>query len=150
MIALLCFYTLLEPLIELFLREESRAVDALHLRLRRVALPVRARERKQFERLQLVRIGHVWTKTKVDERRAVDVIHADKVARLLVDQFTLQRLVTFAKNAQRFVFRNLLTSITEVPARDLLHPFFDDGQIGFRERPRRDHVVEEAVTRIVE
>ena len=31
MIALLSFFTLLEPCIELFLRKESRAVDALHL-----------------------------------------------------------------------------------------------------------------------
>src|SRR6185369_5918095 len=45
MIALLSLFTLLEPCIELFLREESRAVDTLHLLLRRVAFPVSARER---------------------------------------------------------------------------------------------------------
>ena len=91
----------------------------------------------------------MWTKTEVDKWRAVDVVDAHEVACLLLDQFTLQRLVAYAEHTQRFVFGNLLTSITKVLARDLLHPFFDDGQIGFRKRLRRDHVVEEAVTWIV-
>jgi hypothetical protein len=77
MIALLSFFALLQPRIELFLREESRAVNALHLRLRSVAFPVSAGERKQLERAQLVRVRHVWTETEIDERRAVDVIDAD-------------------------------------------------------------------------
>ena len=44
MIALLCLFTLLQPRIEFLLREEGRAVDPLHLRLRGVAFPVSARE----------------------------------------------------------------------------------------------------------
>src|SRR5689334_1213206 len=150
MIALLCFFALLQPRIELFLREESRAVDALHLRLRRVAFPVSAGERKQFERAQFVRARHVWAETKVDERRALDVIDAHDVAGFLVDQFTLQRLVALVEDAQRFRFRDLVATIDQVLAGDLLHLFVDDGQIRFRQRLRRDHVVEETVTRIVE
>src|SRR5215211_8600940 len=99
MIALLSLFTLLDPRIELFLRKESRAVDALHLLLRRIAFPVSAGERKQLEGAQLVRVGNVWTKTEVDERRAFDVIHTNEVAGLLVNQFTLQRLVAFTKHA---------------------------------------------------
>src|SRR5215213_296676 len=53
MIALLCLFTLFQPGIELFLREKGRAVDALHLLLRRVAFPVSAGQRKQFESTQL-------------------------------------------------------------------------------------------------
>src|ERR1044072_5937264 len=97
MIALLSFFTLLEPCIELFLREKSRAVDPLHLLLRRVAFPVSAGERQQLERLQLVSVRNVWTKTEVDDRRAVDVIDAHEVAGFFVDQLTLQRLVALAK-----------------------------------------------------
>src|SRR5215210_3188572 len=100
MISLLSFFALLEPRIEFFLRKESRAVDALHLLLRRIAFPVSARERKQFESAQLVRVRNVWTKTEVNKRRAFYVIDAHEVARFLVDQFTLQRLVAFAKHTQ--------------------------------------------------
>src|SRR5712691_664037 len=52
MIALLSFFSLLEPAVEFLLREKRRAVDALHLRLRGVAHPVCSRQRKQFERTQ--------------------------------------------------------------------------------------------------
>src|SRR6478736_4019201 len=92
MITFLGFFALLQPRVEFFLREESRAVDALHLRLRRVAFPVSARERKKFEGAQLVRTRNVRAETEVDERRAVDIVDADDLACFLVDQFALQRL----------------------------------------------------------
>ena len=92
----------------------------------------------------------MWAETEIDERRAVDVINADVVAGFLVDEFTLQWFLPFTENPQGFGLRNLLATITEVLTRDLLHPFFDDRQIGFGYRARRDHVVEKAVTRIVE
>src|ERR1041385_5169431 len=98
MISLLCLFALLQPRVELFLREERRAVDALHLRLRGVAFPVSAGERKQLERAQLVRVRNVWTETEVDKGRAVDVIDAHLLTSLFVDQLTLQRLFAFAKN----------------------------------------------------
>ena len=61
MISLLGFFALLEPGVELLLREVRRSVDALHLRLRRIALPVRARKRQQFEGAQLIGVWDVRT-----------------------------------------------------------------------------------------
>src|SRR5689334_13735904 len=131
MIAFLSFFALLQPRIELFLGEESRAVDTLHLRQRCIAFPVSAGERKQFESAQLVRVGNMWAKTEIDERRAVDVVDAHLLACLFVDQFTLQRLFAFSKNTQRLVLGNLLAAITKVLARDLLHALLNYWQITF-------------------
>jgi hypothetical protein len=39
-------FSLLQPGIELFLRKEGRAIDALHLLLRSVAFPVSAGQRQ--------------------------------------------------------------------------------------------------------
>ena len=52
MIALLGFFALLQPGVEFFLAEERRAVDALHLRLFGIALPISAGQRKQLEGFQ--------------------------------------------------------------------------------------------------
>ena len=88
-------------------------------------------------------------KTEIDERRTVDVINADRLAGLLVNQLTLQRLVAFLENPQRFSLRNLVATIGKIAAGDLAHALFDHRQIRFGQRLRRNHVVEETVTRIV-
>ena len=49
MVALLGLFEPLEVLVELLLREERRAVDALHLVVLLVALPVGAGDREQLE-----------------------------------------------------------------------------------------------------
>ena len=102
MIALFGFFALLEPGVEFLRRKERRAIDALHLRLLGVAFPVSARERQHLERAQPIRIRHVRPQTEIDERRTIDVIDADNLAGFLVDQFALQRLVTFGKDSQCF------------------------------------------------
>src|SRR5262249_13722359 len=97
-----------------------------------------------------IRVRHVWAKTEIDERRAVDVIDTHHVACFLIDQFTLQRLLTLIEDAQGFGLRNLLTAIEQALTGNLLHPLLDHGQIRFRQRSRRYDVVKETVTRIVE
>ena len=49
MIALLGFFSLLQPRVQFVLREESRPIDALHLWPFGVAFPVGTRQRKKFE-----------------------------------------------------------------------------------------------------
>src|SRR5438105_860852 len=64
MIALLGFCTLPQPPIQFFLGEESRAVDALHLRPFGVAFPISARQRQHLKRAQTIRVWHVRSKTE--------------------------------------------------------------------------------------
>src|SRR5436853_2659508 len=109
MIALLGFFTLLQPRIQFFRREESRAIDALHLRASGVAFPISARQRQQLERAQTIRVRHVRSKTEIEEWRTIDVIDADGLAGLLVDKFTLQGFIALSKDAQCLFFGNLVT-----------------------------------------
>ncbi len=53
MVALLGFFELVEVLVQIFLAEERRAVDALHLVVLFIALPVGAGDGKQLESLQI-------------------------------------------------------------------------------------------------
>src|SRR5262245_30723437 len=99
MISFRCLFPLLQPSIDLFLCKECLAVDALNLRLRRITHPVSAGQGKQFERPQLVGVANVWTKKKIDERRAIDVVDTDNVAAFVLNQLALQRLVAFMKDA---------------------------------------------------
>src|SRR5262249_31975240 len=92
MVAPFGFFLLLDPLVELFLREESRAVDALHLLARFVAFPVRAGDRKQLDRFDLARRRDVRPQTEIDERRALDGVTAHLLAALLFDQLAFERL----------------------------------------------------------
>src|ERR1700682_2055114 len=98
MISFLSFLALLEPGVQFFLREESGAVDALHLRILSVAFPVSAGKGQQLERSQLVGVRHVWTETEVNERRIVDVVNANNFAGLLVNQLAFQRLFALFEN----------------------------------------------------
>src|SRR5688572_28245228 len=85
-------------------------------------------------------------KTEVEKRRAVDVIDANGLTGLLVDQLALQRLVALLEDAQRFSFRNLIATIGHVALGDVAHLLFDDGQISFRQSARGNYVVEKSVT----
>src|SRR5437660_2703831 len=149
MIAFLGFFTLLQPPIQFFLREESRAVDALHLRPFGVAFPISARQRQQLERAQAIRVWHVRSKTEIDEWRTIDVINADRFAGLLVDQLTLQGFVAFSKDAQCFRFGDLVTAVRHVPFCDVAHLLFYHRKIAFGQRSQRDDIIKKSVTRIV-
>src|SRR2546429_691973 len=101
MIALLSFFALLEPRIQFFLREKRSAIDALHLRPFSITLPIGAGERKQLKSFQAISIRHMRTQAKIEERRTVNVINANRCASFLVDQFALQRLITLIEDSQR-------------------------------------------------
>src|SRR5712692_501061 len=146
MIALLSFFALFQPRLEFLRREERRAVDALHLRSLSVAFPVRTGQRQKLERAQTVRVRHMRPETKINERRTVDVIHADDLPGLFVNQFALQRLFTFGEDAQRLGLRNLVASIRHVALGNVAHLLLDYGKVSFSQRSRRNHVIEKAIT----
>src|SRR6185312_10286190 len=87
---------------------------------------------------------------KIDEGRAVDVIHADRFAALVVNEPALQRLSSFLEDIQRGRLGNLVAAIRQTALGNLAHALFDDRQISFSQHFWRNHVVEEAVARIVE
>src|SRR2546429_5039065 len=107
MIALLGFLSLFQPGVQLFLGKERSSINALHLRPFSVAFPVSAGERQQFKGAQTISVWHMGPETKINKRRAIDVIDADSLAGFLVDEFALQGLAAFVANPQCFPFRNL-------------------------------------------
>src|SRR5205085_11467805 len=145
MVAAFCFLALLEPSVQLLLSEEGCAVDALHLRAFRIAFPMSSGEAEEFERPQLVCVGHVWPKTEIYERRAVNVIDAHALASLLVNQLALQRLVALLENLQSVGLRNLVAAICQIALGYVAHTLFDYRQIVFRQGARRYDIVEETV-----
>ncbi len=95
MVALLGLFDLGQVRLEILVREEGRAVDALHRLIARVALPVGVGGGEQLERLQLAGRRDVRTDAEVDE----GVLVLDRVAGdlalalgLLLDELHFQRL----------------------------------------------------------
>ena len=77
MVALLGFFELGQVLVQFLLGEERRAVDALQLRVLLVALPIRAGDREQLERLDLLGGRHVRAAAEIDEVRPQRVFGKD-------------------------------------------------------------------------
>src|SRR5579863_2943547 len=67
MIAPLGFFEPVKVFVQLLLRVEARAVDALHLRIAFLAFPVRARDAHQFESAYSSGRWNVRPAAKVDE-----------------------------------------------------------------------------------
>src|SRR5438128_11098246 len=130
-IALLGFLALFEPRIQFFLSKERRPIDALNLRPLSVTFPVRTSELQQLESFQAIRVRHVRAQTEIDERRAVDVINADRLAGFFIDKLALQWFIAFTEDAQRFGLRNFVATIRHIALRDIAHLLFDDGKVGF-------------------
>jgi hypothetical protein len=144
-IAFLGFLEARDVLVELLLREERRAVDALHRLVPCVALPVRVRGREQLERLQTIGRWHVRTDAEVDERVAIfDRVagHLGLAGRLLFDQLHLERFAACGEEVDRFLTRPHLPLVRQVLAGQLAHLGFDALQILGHERAIDDEVVE--------
>ena len=148
MIALLRFLDARQVLVELLLREERRAVDALHRRVLRIALPVRVRRRRQLERLEASRRRHVRADAEIEERVLVlDRVdrHLRLSRRLLFDQLHLERLAALGEEVDRFLPRPRLALVDVVLRRELFHLRFDGLEVLGHERAFDDEVVVEAV-----
>ena len=145
MIALLGFLDAREVLVELLLREERRAVDALHRLVLRVALPVGVARRRQLERLELARRRHVRTDAEIEERVLVlDGVdrHVRLAGRLLLDQLHLERLAAPGEEVDGFLPRPRSAArrrgpATPVPSSSLRSPRGLPARTAARRRSRR-------------
>ena len=135
-----------QVLVELFLREEGVAVDALHRRVAFLALPVRGgRLRLQLEGLDVLRRRQVRPEAEVDELPHRVALHG--VARLLLDQLALQRLALLREELERLGLRQQLLLDRPVLLDDVRHLLLDGDEVLGRERLAHEEVVEEAFVR---
>src|SRR5215510_6518227 len=150
-VALLGLFLLLDPFVKLLLREERRAVDALHLLARFVAFPVRAGDREQFYRLDLARRRDVRTEADIYERRALDGVAAHLLAALLFDQLALERLAHLGELLFGLGLGHLDATVLEITLDKILHALLDLRQIFGREPLALDalKIVIETALRIV-
>ena len=127
-VALLRLLEELHVVVELALRHPGGAVDASQLRLLLVAAPVRARDAKQFERLELFGGPHMRTSAEVE--KVAGAIQADLVAFDLVrDQLELEVLAALAELFHRVVARNNLFHKRDVGLREPAHAGLDGGEV---------------------
>src|SRR5262245_62182476 len=142
----------LDPFVKLLLREERRAVDALHLLARFVALPVRAGDREQLDRLDLARRRDMRPQTEIDEWRAFDGVTTHPLAALLFDQFAFERLAHLGELLFGLGLGHLDAPVFEIALDQILHALLYLRQIFGREPPavRALKVVIEPALRVVE
>ena len=91
-VALLGLFELGQIVVELFLGEERRAVDALQLRVLLVAFPIGAGDGEQLERLDLFGGGHMRAAAEIDEMRPQRVF-GKHVVGLFGNQLDLHGLI---------------------------------------------------------
>src|SRR5262245_65361454 len=133
MVAPFGLFLLFDPFVELFLREECRTVDALHLLARFVAFPVRAGDREQLYRLDLARRRDVRTEAKIYEWRALDGVAAHLLAALLFDQLALERLAHLGELLFGLGLGHHDAPVFEITLDKIFHALLDLRQIFGRE-----------------
>ena len=131
----------LDPGVQLLLRGEERAVDALQHRAALVAAPVGARRVREREGADLPRALRVSAAAEVVELRMAEV--ADGLILDLVDQFQLVGLLR--EDRARLVLGDPAALDRHVALHGAAHPPLDAGEILGRERTRQLEVVVEAV-----
>ena len=142
-VAALGFLQTVQVPLQLLPGEEGVAVDALHLRVAFLALPVGlGRGLLELERLDVARGGQVGAEAEVDELAHRVALHLG--AGLLLDELALQRLALAAEQLQRFRLGNDLLLDRAVLLDDVGHPLLDGREVLGRERTRDEEVVEES------
>ncbi len=124
MIAALGFFELVQIVVELLLRVETRAVDALHLRIAFLALPVRARDAHQLERADAPGRGNVRPAAEIDEFSG-GVKRHHRLDGFFLDQFALEALIPLAVELERFGLRQQFALVGNVLRGKLAHLFLD-------------------------
>src|SRR5476651_1889413 len=141
MVALLGLLDAQQVGLEVLVREEDRAVDALELRLGRVAAPVGARHLRELERLaQLARRRQVRTEAHV-EPVALLVDGDDLVPRQLVGPLGFELLAVIDEVLLDLGTVPHLAHDRQVAVDDLGHALFDLGEVLRREGLGADEVV---------
>ena len=137
----------LEMLAKILLRGPRRPVDALEHRLRLVAAPVRAGERRELEGAELLRGGHVRPQAQIAP--AVVAIDRDGLgprALRLVESLDDLALVRLPREAlERLLPGQLLPNERLTGRGDLAHALLDAGEVLGGERLGEVEVVVEAV-----
>ena len=144
-IAPLCLLDPLEVRVELVLREERGAVDAGQLRARRVAAPVRARERGQLEGLDRGRRLQVRAAAEIDP--AIVRVEGDLVVSgQALGELDLERLVVGAEPLDRALARrHAALDRMRAPLEDAAHLVLDPREVGLDGRLGELEVVVEAI-----
>ncbi len=142
-VALLGLLHHLEVLVEQRLLGERDAVDAGEHLVLLVAAPVGAGHRRQFDGLDVARVGDVRTAAEV--REGAVGVERDGAVLEVRDQLDLVLVALLGEGRERLGFRNLAAHEFFFVAGELLHLLFDGRQIGLRDRRRRVDVVVEAV-----
>ena len=143
MVAPLGLFQTLQILVEFRLREEARAVDALHLRVAFLALPVGARDAHQFERLDAAGGGDVRAAAEIDEF-AGGVERHHGLDGFFLDQFALEGLIPLFVQLDGFGLGQQLALVGNVRARQFVHLLFDARQVFGSERLLAQELVEKA------
>ena len=127
-------------LLELLLRRERGAVDALQPLVLLVALPVDGRRLEQLDRADLLQVAHVRPAAEVVELAVA--IDGDRLAvGNVLEALDLEALAALAEEARRLVARDLDALEGASLGEDLAHLRLDLLQIVGRERLRAAEVV---------
>ncbi len=131
---------LLKVGLELLLRLEQGAVDALEHGVALAATPVRPRDVHQLERLHLSRALHVRPPAEVDE--VAVPVQAHLLVLDLVDELQLVRLLR--EQLARLLPGHLLVHERHVGGHPRAHLLLDDRQVVRGQGPRQGEIVVEA------
>ena len=144
MVAARGFFKAGEVLVEIFLREERGAVDALELRIFLVAEPVGAGEAGDLEGLDAAGGGNVRAAAEIDE--VAVAVEADLVAGRgeLRDEVGLHEVAVACEFGESLLARLVFADEGLVAGDDFGHFGFDGGEVFGREGLLAVEVVEEA------
>src|SRR6266702_1462155 len=142
-VAALGFFKTVQMFVQLFLREESHGVNALELGIAFLAFPVRAGDVHQLERLDAFGRRDVRAAAEVDEFSG-GVERNHRLAGLFFHQLAFENLITLLVEIQSFGLGNELALVWEVLGGELVHLFFDFGEIFRGEGLVAEEFVEEA------
>ena len=143
MVAALGFLELVQVFVELFLIDEARAVDPLHLRIAFLSFPVGARDIHQLEGLDAAGGGDVRAAAEVDELpRGVKGDH--RLDGFFLDQLAFEFLVRLAIELERLGLGNQLALVGNVFRGELAHLGLDFFEVLGRERLVAQEFVEES------
>src|SRR3984893_5371873 len=129
MVALLGFLLLVQKVVEVFLREKRRPINALQLRILLIAKPISAGDAEQFERLDFSSRRKMRSAAEVGELAgAIDRNLFIGLGELL-DEMALHEVAFFFELFQASVARQKFARIGKVLLHQFLHLLFDCFQI---------------------
>ena len=143
-VAALRVFDALEVVVEVFLREEGGAVNALELRVLLVAEPIGTRQAHDLEGLDAAGGGDVRAAAEVDELAVA--VEGDFVAGLreLLDEVDLHEVVAGFEFLEALLARLQFANEFLIARGDLGHAAFDELEVLGREGRGTPEIVEEA------